>query len=149
MADEKILIGRRDRIDLPDLGIENIKAKVDTGAYTSALHAGNIRLIKGNPDKLCFCIVGHEVETKEFTTEVFSERDIKNSFGQVERRFVIETSVIIFNKTFLLEFSLSDRSLMKHPVLLGRKFLKDNFIVDVSKLNLSYKKKRKEGRKNI
>lgn len=149
MAKEKLIIGRRDRIDLPDLGIRNISAKVDTGAYTSALHASHVTVINGTPDKLTFRIEGHELEGLEFFTENFSERNIKNSFGQVERRFVIRTSVLIFNQLFETEFSLSDRSGMKHPILLGRKFLRGKFIADVSKLNLSYKLKRKKERKNI
>ncbi|MBX9850166.1 MAG: RimK/LysX family protein [Cytophagaceae bacterium] len=149
MVLKKIIIGRRDRIDLPDLGITNIKAKIDTGAFTSSLHSSEVKLIKGKPDKLSFTLVGHEEENKEYVTEDFSERNIKNSFGQVERRFVIKTTVQIFNKVILTEFSLSDRSLMKYPVLLGRKFLRDHFSVDVSKLNLSYKQKRREDRKNL
>jgi hypothetical protein len=149
MAKEKLIIGRRDRIDLPDLGIRNISAKVDTGAYTSALHASHVTVIKGTPDKLSFRIEGHDLEGLEFLTENFSERNIKNSFGHVERRFVIRTSVLIFNQLFETEFSLSDRSGMKHPILLGRKFIRGKFIADVSKLNLSYKLKRKKERKNI
>lgn len=149
MPSEKLIIGRRDRLDLPDLGIKNISAKIDTGAYTSALHSANVKVTKGNPDKLSFIIEGQEAEGKEFVTENFSERNIKNSFGDVEKRFVIKTTVLIFNQIFETEFSLSDRSSMKHPVLLGRKFLRKQFIVDVSKLNLSYKKKRKKERKNI
>ena len=149
MALKKIIIGRRDRIDLPDLGITNVKAKIDTGAFTSSLHSSDVKLIKGKPNKLKFTLVGHDVESKEHITEDFSQRNIRNSFGQVERRFVIKTTVHIFNKAILTEFSLSDRSLMKYPVLLGRKFLRSHFSVDVSKLNLSYKQKRRDDRKNL
>jgi hypothetical protein len=149
MNKEKLIIGRRDRIDFPDLGIRNISAKVDTGAYTSSLHSSHVKVISGTPDKLSFRIEGHDLEGLEFVTENFSERNIKNSFGQVERRYVIRTTVVIFNQKFETEFSLSDRSGMKHPILLGRKFLRGKFITDVSKLNLSYKLKRKKERKNI
>jgi hypothetical protein len=146
---EKILIGRRDVIDLPDLGIKNIKAKIDTGAYTSSMHTTDALVIEGSPPRLKFKIIGNEGEEKEIETTEFSERHIKNSFGQIEKRFVVKTNVLIFNKTFQTEFSLSDRSGMKHPILLGRKFLKGHFLVDVSKFNLSYKKKRRKERKNI
>jgi hypothetical protein len=150
MAEEKfIIIGRRDRIDLPDLDIENISAKIDTGAFTSALHASHVTIIKGKKDKLSFRIEGHDLEGKEFIVEQFSQRNIKNSFGQVEKRFVITTNIRIYDKIFETEFSLSDRSGMRHPILLGRKFLRNKFIVDVSKLNLSYKKKRRKERKNL
>lgn len=149
MADEKLIIGRRDKIDLPDFSIKNISAKIDTGAYTSALHASHVLLIKGSPDRLSFRIEGQDLEGREFITENFIERNIKNSFGDVERRFVIKTNVTVFNQVLETEFSLSDRSSMKHPVLLGRKFLRGKFIVDVSKLNISYKQKRKKERKSL
>lgn len=149
MNEPKTVIGRRDLIDLPDFEIINISAKVDTGAYTSALHSTDVRVIKGQPDKLSFRIVGLDKDYKEIVTEEFSERMIKNSFGDIEKRFVVKVKVLIFNKNITTEFSLSDRSSMKHPVLLGRKFLRGQFVVDVSKLNLSYKQKRKTERRKL
>lgn len=150
MDDEKRTIGRTDRIDLPELGIYNIKAKIDTGAYTSSIHCNN-PVVKGKKKKkLVFHIVDSvhsELESKEFSTEDFSERKIKNSFGQTETRYVVKTPVLIFNKIIETEFTLSDRSNMKHPVLLGRKFLNPDFIVDISRFNLSYRQKRKKERK--
>ena len=149
MNSEKLFIGRNDFIDLPEFHITNIKAKIDTGAYTSSIHCQNPRIISSTPKKLAFSILdgkAHEREYKEFVVDDFSERDIKNSFGQVERRFIIKTTVLIFNRTIEVEFSLSDRSNMKHPILLGRKFLQTRFVVDVSKFNLSYKEKRKRSR---
>jgi len=149
MSEEKIIIGRRDVIDLPDFGIRNIRSKIDTGAYTSSIHSADVEVINGNPDKLVFKIIGNEGEEKEIITTDFSERMIKNSFGTIEKRFVVKTKILIFNKIFDTEFSLSDRSGMKYPILLGRKFLRENFLVDVSRFNLSYKQKRKKERKNL
>jgi hypothetical protein len=144
-SEVKQLIGRRDLIDLPDYSLFNISAKIDTGAYTSALHAFEIRKVG---DKLFFK-VEHSKGQIEIEAKEFSERLIKNSSGATEKRFVVKTRVLIFNKIIETEFSLCDRSEMKHPVLLGRKFLKDQFIVDVSRFNLSYKQKRKLERKNL
>lgn len=59
----------------------------------------------------------------------------------MEERYVITTGVLIFNKLIKTEFSLTDRSAMKYPILLGRKFLVKRFIVDVSLVNLSLKNK--------
>jgi hypothetical protein len=149
MSEEKIIIGRRDVIDLPDFGIRNIRSKIDTGAYTSSIHSADVEVLQGNPNKLVFKIIGNEGEEKEIITTDFSERMIKNSFGSIEKRFVVKTKILIFNKIFETEFSLSDRSGMKYPILLGRKFLREKFLVDVSRFNLSYKQKRKKERKNL
>lgn len=140
-----MVIGRRDLIDLPEFNIKNLSAKVDTGAYTSSLHASSIECVN---NKLTFKL-HHSGGECVISTGEFSERSIRNSFGATETRYVIKTKVLIFNKIIESEFSLSDRSEMKHPVLLGRKFLKDQFIVDVSRFNLSYKQKRKLERKKL
>jgi hypothetical protein len=73
--------------------------------------------------------------------DTFEERDIKNSFGEVERRFVITTTVKIFNEEIITEFSLSNRGSLKFPILIGRKILGHRFMIDVTQKNLSYKEK--------
>jgi hypothetical protein len=142
---EKCLIGRRDMIDLPGFGLQNIEAKVDTGAYTSAIHCSHIKLIeRKGVKKISFHILGsHQegLEEKVFVTRNFKEKKIKSSFGQIEERFVIRTKIKIFGRIIRAEFSLSDRTEMKYPVLLGRKLLRNRFIVDVSLYNLSYNQK--------
>jgi hypothetical protein len=152
MNEEKILIGRSDKIDLPDLGITNISAKIDTGAYTSSIHCSSQKVTGKKKKILTFKIVDSlhtEFEENKHSTNDFTERNIKNSFGHIEKRYIIKTKILIFNKIIETEFSLSNRSNMRHPILLGRKLLKSRFIVDVSKFNLSYKKKRKKNRKKI
>jgi len=141
---DKIIIGRSDIIDLPDFAISNIKAKMDTGAYTSSIHCSTPQISGKKNKKISFYILSKD-ESKNtlFISDQFSERNIKNSFGQTERRFIIKTKVFIFGQEIETEFSLSNRANMKHPILLGRKFLKPRFIVDVTKFNLSYKQKRK------
>jgi hypothetical protein len=135
-------IGRYDRVDLPELGLVNLHAKIDTGAFTSSLHCSRAQIING---QLEFVLL--DEEHPEFTGMkfVFSEyqiRDIKNSFGEVERRFLIKSSVVIFGEVIETEFSLSNRGSLKFPILLGRKILRDRFLVDVKKKNLSFKSKR-------
>ena len=146
MKEEKFIIGRSDKIDLPDFGINNISAKVDTGAYTSAIHSVNPEVSGVKKKVLSFSIVdpgNTEVKGQRYHTEDFTEKIIRNSFGHIEKRYVIKTNILIFNKMIETEFSLSNRSEMRHPVLLGRRFLKKGFVVDVSKFNLSYKVKRR------
>jgi len=135
----KIVIGRCDFINLPELGIEHIAAKVDTGAYTSAIHCSRIKLQRENDvEYLLFKIPGSH-QKKMFRVTNFKLKNIKSSSGHSESRFVIKTKVSIFGKVINTEFSLANRSEMKFPVLLGRKLLKDRFIVDVSQVNLSKK----------
>lgn len=135
---KKIIIGRRDVVDLPDLGIKSVQAKIDTGAYTSSIHANKIRT---DGEILSFYLpieVMEKTITKKFQTKSFTKKIIRSSNGKAESRYVIKTKIILFSKSYTTEFSLSDRSLMKNPILLGRKLLKDRFLVDVSKKNLSH-----------
>lgn len=136
------ILGRYDRVDLPELGLQNIHAKIDTGAYTCSLHCHKANVIDG---KLEFVLL--DEEHPEFTGMkfVFSEyeiRDIKNSFGEVEKRYVINTHIKIFNEEIQAEFSLSNRGSLKFPILIGRKILRDRFLIDVKQKNLSYNEKK-------
>ncbi|GCC51674.1 ATP-dependent zinc protease [Chryseotalea sanaruensis] len=135
------VLGRYDRVDLPGLGLKNIHAKVDTGAYRSSLHCQSAKVVNG---KLEFVLLDEEhpeFTGMKFTADTFHERDIKNSFGEVERRYVITTTIKIFNEEITAEFSLSNRGLLKFPILLGRKILQARYLIDVKKKNLSYKAK--------
>lgn len=135
------ILGRSDRVDLPQLGVFNIQAKVDTGAYTSSLHCSKAKVVN---NVLQFVLLDEEhpeFTGMKFYFEEFEERDIKNSFGEVERRFVITTALRIFNEEIITEFSLSNRGSLKFPVLIGRKILKNRFLIDISKKNLSFKQK--------
>ncbi len=74
-----------------------------------------------------------KVQDQKFTT--YSQKNIKNSFGEIEKRFVIKTNVTIGGKHIKALISLTDRGTMRYPVLIGRKLLKNRFIVDVSLIN--------------
>ncbi len=141
----KKLVGRSDKVDLPELNFFDLDAKIDTGAYTSAIHCHRIRVVNKNGKKLLHFILldpAHPAyNEKPIYFEKFSKRTIKNSFGQSERRYIIKTIVEIFGKTIRTEFSLSNRGNLKFPVLLGRKFLQGRFYVDVSVFNISFRNK--------
>ena len=148
------ILGRYDRVDLPQLGLYNIHAKVDTGAYTSSLHCHRATVTNGILEFILLDEEHPEFTGLKFTFSDFEERDIKNSFGEVERRFVITTTLKIFNEDITTEFSLGNRGSLKFPILIGRKILRNRFLIDVIKKNLSYKEKRrrlalkKKARKN-
>ncbi len=141
----KQIIGMTDRIDFPDLGLFEVPAKVDTGAFTSALHCKDVRLVQaGLHTRLSFLLIGQTGEpARLFYSDQFSQRMIRNSFGVAEKRYVIKTRVILFGRTIRAEFTLADRERLRNPVLLGRKLLRNRFVVDVSQTNLSYQQKTK------
>lgn len=136
-------IGWTDIVDLPDLGIVGIPAKVDTGARTSVLHCSHIRLIKkGRRQYVEFRPLDERYGDlpDTYTLPFHSERRVRNSFGQEENRYVVHATIVLFNETYPIELSLRDRSGMEFPILLGRAFIRKKFVVDVSKKNLSRKK---------
>lgn len=143
---KKRTIGRRELVDFPELDLFEVEAKVDTGAFTSALHCTDIReetLEDGAHVIRCkFMDESHpNYNNKAFEFREFALRDIKNSFGDVQQRYVIKTSIQVFEKVIHAEFSLSDRSDMRYPVLIGRALLNRHFIVDVSRKNVAYKRR--------
>lgn len=142
-----LILGRSDRVDLPGLGLTDIHAKIDTGAYTSSLHCSSAKLVDG---KLEFVLLDEEhpeFTGMKFTFDEYDQREIKNSFGQAELRFIIKTTVKIHGRTFKTQFSLSDRDNLKFPILLGRRVLKNRFLIDVSKQDISFNSK-KEAQKD-
>lgn len=138
-----ITIGRSDIISLPELEIKSIEAKIDTGAYGSALHCHHIEIMTiEDQSVLAFKMLdpSHpEYDARIFHSHDFSFKKVKSSIGETELRYTIKTQVDIFDQSYPVEFSLTDRKAMKFPVLLGRKFLKNRFIVDVRLKNLSFK----------
>ena len=134
-------LGRSDRVDLPGLGLTNIHAKVDTGAYNCSLHCSRAEIVDG---KLEFVLLDEEhpeFTGMKFVFKKYEQREIKNSFGEAELRFVIKTTIRIYDYLIRAEFSLSNRGNLKFPVLLGRKILRDRFLIDVTKKDLSFQHK--------
>ncbi|MBA3901116.1 MAG: ATP-dependent zinc protease [Bacteroidetes bacterium] len=144
---EKVLIGRREEVDLPELHLYNVPSKIDTGAYTTALHCIDIYELREGKEKiLCFKLMdpSHPMFTnEEIQVKTYTRRKIKNSFGQLEKRFIIKTAIVLAGKEIITEVSLSDRSNLKLPILIGRRLLSKGFIVDVTKVNLTGKLKNK------
>ena len=133
-----LILGRSDRVDLPGLGLEDILAKIDTGAYTCSLHCLRAEVIDGNLEFVLLDEEHPEFTGVKYTFKKFDQREIKNSFGEAELRFIIKTKVKIFDQIIKTEFSLSNRGNLKFPVLLGRKILRHRFLIDVTKKDLSF-----------
>lgn len=131
-------LGRSDRVDLPGLNLEDIQAKIDTGAYTSSLHCLRAEVIDGELEFVLLDEEHPEFTGIKYRFRNFDQREIKNSFGEAELRYVIKTKVKIFDTVIRAEFSLSNRGNLKFPVLLGRKILRHRFLIDVTKKDLSF-----------
>ncbi len=130
-------IGRVEKISFPDLNILSLDAKVDTGAYGTALHVDGIRARAG---KLSFWI-------NDPSNRLYFDRyrviNVRNSFGKKQKRYSIMTRVVVGDSTYKIFISLTNRKDMKYPVLIGRRFLyKFNYIVDVRKKHLNDKSKK-------
>ncbi|MEM0999121.1 MAG: RimK/LysX family protein [Bacteroidota bacterium] len=142
------LIGRRDRIDIPELELIAVEAKVDTGAYTSALHVQKIRAFKRDGVTWVRFRLRHPsnplYSDKVHEFPVVDEKTVRNSFGKIEERYTIRTPIRLFGKSYKVEFSLTNRAKLECPVLLGRKVLYRRFVVDVSQKDLSYQQKLKQ-----
>ena len=135
---EKRTIGRFDRADFPRLHLNDISVKIDTGAYTSSIHCENIQE-EDDVLKCTFLDEEHPLYNgKEFTFEEYKVVHVRSSNGFLQKRYQIQTQITLFNKTFKISLSLSDRQEMRFPVLLGRKFLTKKFIVDTEFIDIFF-----------
>jgi hypothetical protein len=135
------LLGRSDRVDLPKLGLYDLHAKVDTGAYTCCLHCSKAEIVNGQLEFVLLDEEHPEFTGMKFVFRKFKQREIRNSFGESELRYIIKTTIKIFDRRIRAEFSLSNRGSLKFPVLLGRKILRNRFLIDVTKKDLYFQSK--------
>lgn len=132
-ANQQIL-GSFESVSFPDFAaIGDVMAKIDTGAYTGALHCTKIKEEKTEKGTLLhFSPFDHPDVV--MTIDNFVVRHVRSSNGDSQARYFINTSIEIQGETYPIVLSLADRSEMKWPVLIGRRFLRNNnFLVDVSK----------------
>ena len=137
------LLGWREWISLPDLGVDKISAKIDTGANTSSLYATHIKVIEKNGKEYAlFRITYGKPGHRKFSTAqapLVGFRKVKSSSGETEERPVINTSICIMGQCWKSEITLTSRQSMQFPMLLGRACLRRRFVVDPSRAYLSAK----------
>ncbi|WP_437228660.1 ATP-dependent zinc protease family protein [Planctomicrobium sp. SH661] len=138
MAKERIsraTIGWREWIALPELNVKAIKAKIDTGANTSSLHAFEIeRFRRAGKEFVRFQI--HPLQrsvrrTVQAEVPLLEMRSVRSSNGHLSERPVIETEIAIFDQLWTIELTLANRDQMGFRMLLGREALRGRFLVDV------------------
>ena len=128
---KKVIIGRDEMVGFPDLGINALEGRVDTGARTSPMHAANVEVFEKEGERW----VRFDFEAyKGLEAKLWREKFVRSSNGKRQSRCFIKTRIQFGNgKRYLVKVSLTDRSKMKFPVLLGRRLLAGRFLVDVSK----------------
>jgi ribosomal protein S6--L-glutamate ligase len=139
----ELKIGWKEWVSLPDLQVPAIKAKVDTGARTSALHASRITVFTKPSGPWVRYLVRplrkHPEIEIECESKLIDKRDIKNSGGQVESRYVIETTVVLGEAMWSATLSLTSRDDMLFRMLLGRTSLPENVVIYPSEKYLTGK----------
>ncbi len=133
------LIGWRERVHLPRLGLGPLIAKIDTGARTAALHAEDIS-IRGHHVKFCIPMNG---TNHHYELPVKGQRRVKSTSGHSEMRAVVETDIAIGTTRFTAEITLTNRTDMGVPMLLGRATIRGKFIVHPGRSFLISRTKRK------
>lgn len=131
LVSDLTVIGWRECIGLPELGLKKFAIKVDTGAKTTALHADDIEPFTKDGERWVRftspVVAGHAPKTCEFP--IFDEREITNTSGQPEARFVIRTPMRLAGRKWKIDISLTDRGTMRYPLILGRRALRGHGIV--------------------
>jgi len=135
MSDQRLItVGWREWLALPDLGIERIKAKVDTGARTSCLHAFSYDYFTKDGNTWVRFGVHPEQENSEkelfCEAEVVEERMVSDSGGHKEKRPIIRTTIVMGALSFEAEFTLTNRDSMKFRMLLGRTAMENRMLVN-------------------
>lgn len=125
----KKLIGRAELVDFPEIGIEKVHARIDTGAKTSSLWASQTNIID---DNLVVTIFDGD-DAQEIRFDEFERVAVASSNGHVQHRFKVRLLVKIKGKKIRAWFTLADRSTQVYPVLIGRNVLLGKFVVDVKK----------------
>jgi hypothetical protein len=136
MTTKLITVGWREWVGLPDLGLEKIKAKTDTGARTSTLHAFYVEPFqREGEDWVRFGL--HPLQHRddhiiECEARVHDQREVTDSGGHTEQRYVIKTMAQLADFQWPIELTLTNRDNMRFRMLLGRTALNERFIVDPS-----------------
>lgn len=130
---KKKIIGRKEHISILDLELYELDAKVDTGADSNALHCDDIVI---DDNKIVHFTLLDDIHPayhgKRMKMPLYKLKKVKSSNGEIQHRPFIEVEVEFFGEKYPTVISLTNRADMKFPMLIGRKFMENHFLVDVS-----------------
>lgn len=133
-----------EKVSMPDLGIFDVVAKIDTGAYSGAIHCSSIKEVKRKSDgKMILKFKPIDKNSNEVQLEKYRVTRVKSSTGHITKRYLIKTNIIIKDKQYTVRIGLSDRSDMDKQILIGRKFLRKNEILVDVRINKQFEKNHK------
>jgi hypothetical protein len=140
---DKLIIGRKDIVSFPAFGLAHVPVKIDSGAYSSSMHCSLIQFVT-NVDTPFLEVIFLDANTPGYTGKIerfyeFKRKIVKSSNGVAQERFFIKGSISLFHQTYDTLFSLTERTGLRIPVLLGRRLLNKRFLIDTSKTMCSYK----------
>ena len=140
------MIGRYVNVNFPEFGLKGVFAKVDTGAYQSAIHAADIKEVTKDGKKVLeFKLLdghgkslGHK--TSKYVVDEYEKTFVKSSNGHRQPRYLIKARISINGRMMKTGLTLTDRKDMVAPVLLGRRFLRGRYIVNVELSRIGWEK---------
>lgn len=130
----RVVVGWREWVGLPRLGIARAKAKIDTGARTSALHANSIECYESDGKAwVRFDVAGQGRGAPWHEAPVADRRTVRSSNGETELRFVIRTELALGGRSWAANITLTNRERMELPMLIGREALAGRVLVDAER----------------
>lgn len=133
MSNKEEIFGIFERISIPKLGINNVLAKIDTGAYSGALHCSRIKeVIRKSDGKKVLRFTPSENHSNAMELTDYCTVYVRSSSGHRVKRYLFDTDIVIKESVYKIRIGLSDRSDMSFEILIGRRFLRENnILVDV------------------
>ena len=137
----KIIVGIKELASFPDLNIKELPVKIDSGAYSSSIDCSSVKELVVNGVKQLEVVFLHP-NNKMYTGEKkifmhFTHKKVTSSSGNAQVRYLIDLNIKFKDKVYTTLFTLTNRMGMKSPVLIGRKLLNKNFLIDTSKKYLN------------
>lgn len=140
---DKKIIGRKDLVSFPGFELENVPVKIDSGAYSSSMHCQSIEVVEfGEKEQLRVIFLDTSISGftgKEVVFDEFKTKVVKSSNGMAQERYFVKGNVRLFGEIYETVFSLTERTGLRNPILLGRRLLNKRFLIDTSRTNCSYK----------